>query len=511
MALRHRTRRTLAAAGAALVAGAILTAAPTARAGAAAGTDALLNAHCLDATVPLSVEQRRLNLTLPSDTDPSHLASTSLAAEMIAGGGFEQFGPSFVDGLCQAGDLVQAEQWTRQRGEQLWRMAVDRAQRHGPAEGTLPYSDDRPLYWTRLQAMAAIRQWVANFSLLSADRAALITAFDRASRGMFDIGFPAGAKRIVVSGFDPYTLDGGPNGTAPSAAGNNIRHGNPSGATVLALDGTRAVGPDGVPEAFEAYLLPVNYTEFEGGYQEDTLAPLMRPGPTALSASITMSQGGGSVFDLEQWNSRYHGTSAGNDNSLPCPTRNGEPQLPASTPRCDIGAGNSPQWTTTTLPIAQMITARTGAFVARPPGDEWPDPSLAFGVVWRTSYTEFPSCTSSTLVTRNVPVPATFPPPAQPTPPDPGSCAYSGGGGNYLSNESAYRNTLLRDRFRLTIPAGHIHTPDMQRFAGLYDVSDSTVDGWRLSIVAQALHLVHVVADSAPSPTRSGAGSVVLH
>ena len=47
-----------------------------------------------------------------------------------------------------------------------------------------------------------------------------------------------------------------------------------------------------------------------------------------------------------------------------------------------------------------------------------------------------------------------FPPPTPPTPPLATDCARSGGGGDYLSNESAYRNTLLRDTFGLRIPPG---------------------------------------------------------
>jgi hypothetical protein len=145
-----------------------------------------------------------------------------------------------------------------------------------------------------------------------------------------------------------------------------------------------------------------------------------------------------------------------------------------------------------------MIGANTGATVPRPPGDTWPDPNVAFGVVWHTNYTEFPDCNSTARVTRNSPPPTTYPPPTPPIPPDPGSCAYSGGGGNYLSNESAYRNTLLRDRMSLKIPAGHIHTPNMQHFDpdNLYNPSDATFDAWRLAIVQQTQNLIHVVADN---------------
>jgi hypothetical protein len=77
-----------------------------------------------------------------------------------------------------------------------------------------------------------------------------------------------------------------------------------------------------------------------------------------------------------------------------------------------------------------------------------------------------------------------------------GSCSYNGGGGNYLSNESAYRNTLLRDRAGLDIPAGHIHTPGMQHFETDFGVSDATFDAWRTSIAAQTRNLVHAVIDT---------------
>ena len=473
-------------------------------------SSARLTARCTNPTVRLSVEESRLSYTLPDNEDPSKLQTSSFATQMITGGGFQRFGPSFVNKLCKANSLAQAKRLAENQGEHLWKLAVDRAQRHTTVKGTLPYSDDRPLYWTRLQATAAIRQWTAPFDLFSGDRLAVITTFDKASRGMMNIKFPTGkdVNRIIMSGFDPYTLDGGSKGTATGASGNNVRHGNPSGAAALAADGLVTRGPRGTVNVIQAYVLPVNYTEFEQGYLEDTVGPFMKPGPQQVSASVTMSQAGDSVFDLEQWNARYHGTYPGNDNSLPCPILNGQPQLAINNNGCNTQVPNRwggpsafqpldpPQWTDTTLPIAKMIRANTGKNIPRPPGDEWPDQSIAFGVVWHTNFTEFPDCNSNQTVTRNVPVPVVFPPPTPPTPPDRGSCSYSGGGGNYLSNESAYRNTLLRDRMGLRIPAGHIHTPYMQRFTGEYDVSDATFDAWRIAIVRQGLKLVQVVANS---------------
>ncbi|PZG17661.1 hypothetical protein [Nonomuraea aridisoli] len=465
---------------------------------------------CLDSGAALSVEENRLGLTLPDADDPAVPQSRTFSRQMIEGGGFQDFAPALTRELCRTTTLKAATALVLREGEELWRDAVRRAQRREPVRGDLPYSDDRPLYWTRLESTAALRQWTPRFRLSAAERTELITGFDRASRGMFDIDFPGGkgVRRVIASGFDPYTLDGGTTGPAPGTVGDNIRHGNPSGATALALDGTTYRTKSGRIARIEAYTLPVNYPEFERGYLEDTVGPFMRPGPKRVDASITISQAGGAAFNLEQWNARYHGVSPGNDNVRPCAPAGGVPQLAVDNHACNISvverwggpAGFSltepPQWTSATLPVAEMIKANTGASIPRPPGDTWPDPSVAFGVVWHTNYTQFPDCAATARQTRNDPPPVEYPPPAAPTPPDPGSCSYSGGGGNYLSNESAYRNTLLRDRMGLDIPAGHIHTPDMQHFERDFQPSDPTFDAWRLAIVGQTRNLVHVVADT---------------
>jgi hypothetical protein len=87
--------------------------------------------------------------------------------------------------------------------------------------------------------------------------------------------------------------------------------GNPSGATALSLDGTQYKAKDGSVVFIEGYTLPVNYPEFERGYQEDTIGPFMLPGPRQVDASVTASQAGPYEFDLEMWNGRYHSVSLG--------------------------------------------------------------------------------------------------------------------------------------------------------------------------------------------------------
>src|SRR5439155_24493858 len=87
------------------------------------------------------------------------------------------------------------------------------------------------------------------------------------------------------------------------------------------------------------------------------------------------------------------------------------------------------------------------------------------------------------------------------------SCSRQGGGGDYLSNESAYRNTLLRDTFQLAIPAGHIHVPVMTNFfggtaatgGGTRDdnaITDARFEAYRTAIVAQGKALLLVIGNS---------------
>jgi hypothetical protein len=499
-----RTAHRVRAGAAALALCATTALAAPAAAQAAPGS----GANCLDPSIPLSVEENRLSARLPDAADPAVPADRTYARTIIEGGGFGGYTAALTAALCRTSSLDDATALAERKGEALWDAAVRRAQSNGTVRGDLPASDDRPLYWTRVEAMSVLRQWAPEGGLTDAERAGLIETFDRAARGMFDIDLPAGddVLRVIVSGFDVFTLDGGTTGPAPGTVGNNIRYGNPSGAAALSLDGTTYRTDDGKVAHVEAYTLPVSYPEFERGYLEDTVGPFMEPGPRQVDASLTVSQAGGSQFNLEQWNARYHGTFPGNDNGAPCRAVGGVPQLAIDNPGCNIqvvdrwgggdGLTDPPQWTTASLPIAEMIAADTGADVPRPPGDTWPDPSVAFGVVWNTSYTQFPDCSSPVRETFNSPPSVTYPPATPPVPPAEGSCSYNGGGGNYLSNESAYRNTLLRDRAGLDIPAGHIHTPGMQHFETDFGVSDPTFDAWRTSIAAQTRNLVHAVVDT---------------
>jgi len=463
-----------------------------------AGTADAAGTNCIDETITPSFEEQRLVNKLPGTDVPA-------PQRIMEASGFQDFGPKLIKKLCahdaptsfeDALGLVKAE------GRRLWRAATDRVQgRH--VSGDLPLSDDRMLYWARLTMSKALRQWQPAFAMTAEERESLLWEFERSSRGQYDIHFPGGKHhvRVIVSGFDPFSL-----GTPGSTTATGIRIGNPSGANALSLDGLRARLPNGQEMVIETYILPVNYGPFMMGMQEDTLGPWFQPGPKQVDASITVSQGGGFQFWLEHWNGRFHGPSAGNDGIALCPSAGGQ-RIPPNDdcniypPERWLGYNPKPwqmskpaQFTVGTLPVAAMIAANTGAEIPPPPGAPSPQP---YTVVWHTNYTVFPDCLATPTQTFNTPVPIEFPPPMLPIPPGPTACARQGGGGDYLSNESAYRNTLLRDTFKLSIAAGHIHVPVMTKFGdgagnnqNTSAITDPTFEAYRDTIVEQTHRLI---------------------
>ncbi|MFG8604823.1 hypothetical protein ACEOVY_28280 [Pseudomonas aeruginosa] len=483
----------------------------------------------------LSYEERRLDTPLPfSGANVVTHDQTPLAERIVKGAGFDGFEPAFAKRLCAADGRTPVTSYAKalklvtEEGRALWRAAVDRAQgRRAIPAGALPASDDRMLYWTRLYMTRTLRQWAPSFHLGKAQAQALQWRFERASRGQLDIDLPrryaadgSRYRRMIISGFDVFTL-----GT-PGTANTGLRNGNPSGATALALDGREFRLADGSLLRIEAYLLPVSYDPFNRGMQEDTLGPWFRPGPRRVDASITISQGGANQFWLEAWNGRFHGSSAGNDGIVYCPADSASPNyvLPLGSvtnpgtapislrgsgcninpPRRWLGYDSASRWrqnlpaqfSKASLPVRQLLAADTWRGIERPPGAT-SQAAEGFDVTWHTNYDFFPDCTNPR--TENVPtngVMNAMPDPSLVLPPNRRICARNGGGGDYLSNESAYRNTVLRDAFRLEIPAGHIHVPVMNNYytgvpasgGGARNdnaISDARYEAYRSAIVAQ--------------------------
>jgi hypothetical protein len=487
------------------------------------------------AVIPSYEEQRLPNKLAKSD-------ASSFSAQLLKASAFDKFGPNFATALCNTGTsgaatYDEAVVLLKAEGQKLWQAALDRVQGR-KVQGSLPQSDDRMLYWARLTMTLALRQWKPDFALSDEQRAALQNEFERASRGQYGIDFPEGPKhkRILVSGFDPFSL-----GTAGTDDYLDIRIGNPSGATILALDGQTVALADGTTAVIRTFILPVNYGPFIQGMQEDTLGPWFKLGNKRVDASITMSQGV-DRFDLEHYNGRYHFANyPGNDNLNPsCSGDTAEADgFPASL-ECDIfpperwlgyaarsWQRDAPaQFTAATLPFQKLIDANTGAGILN-----WDTNQTGGWVVARHDYYTVGPCTKAAGNLAKVYDAAqaavwaaveAFEAPGGDTelayqkylevqlaadaavPPSPmeTNCATSGGGGNYLSNASAYRNTLLRDNFKLQIPAGHIHTPVMTVFGEGSDskITDATFEARRDAIVAQARSLVVALANNLAAP-----------
>ncbi|UUU34227.1 pyroglutamyl peptidase [Streptomyces sp. CA-210063] len=396
-----------------------------------AGLAAPTTAGGAEADVSATVEEQRLDRAAPQ--------------EILRRSGFDAVAPELGRALSKARSYAQAERIVVREGARLWARAVDRVQGRAPARGDLSRDDDRPLYWARLGMTREVRGWEPGFDLNDRQRVALIGKLEQASRGQDSLRYPAhgsrgkDVKRILVTGFDPFTLD------------RDVRISNPSGATALALDGTVIQTADG-PARIETAVFPVRWQDFADGTVERTLRRQL----PRVDLFATVSQGRVGRFDIERTNGAWRGGFPDNDNIGRTET------IPVADP------ATQPQWTSTTLPYADIVAANTGRFP----------------VYDNTSVTEIPAGGTEAVV--------------RPQGPTAGSTARAGGGGNYLSNEIAYRATLLRDRLGLgSLPGGHVHTPVLQFGAGNTDpttgaVTDPEFVRNRLDIVAQVRAIVTV-------------------
>ncbi|GAA3991111.1 pyroglutamyl peptidase [Streptomyces plumbiresistens] len=397
-----------------------------------AGLAAPTQASAAETALPPTVEEQRLDRAVPQ--------------EILRRSGFDAVTAEFARELSAARSYADARRVVVREGSALWRRAVGRAQGRGPVGGDLSRDDDRPLYWARLGMTREVRTWEPEFGLTDDRRTALLGELERTSRGQTAVRYPRGdgIKRVLVTGFDPFTLD------------RDIRISNPSGATALALDGTVIETAEG-PARVETVVFPVRWQDFADGTVERTLRPYLRQ----VDLFATVSQGRVGRFDVERTNGAWRGGFPDNDNIGRTET------VPVRDP------ASQPQWTSTTLPYATIVGAETGRFP----------------VYDNTSVTEIPAGGTEAVVRADGPTP--------------GSAARAGGGGNYLSNEIAYPATLLRDRLGLheVLPGGHVHTPVLQFGAGNTDpvsgaVTDAEFVRNRVDIIAQVTGIVRVAVEA---------------
>jgi hypothetical protein len=402
-------------------------------------SDCLDPSPTLHGSPTLTVEEQRLGV-------PATPGGPPVAQQLLNRSGLNRYVSKFERALCSVRTLERARGLVNDAGAELWGAAVSRAQ--GRLQlGTLDRFDDRPLYWARLGMTRAVREWKPPFELTFTQRNALVYILDRASRGITSIDYPAGVKRVLVSGFDTFFLD------------EDIRHSNPSGASALQLDGLRLSTPGG-DVVVQSVVFPVNWTDFDQGIVEEAFGPRLAPGPGRVSMIMTISQGGRGEMDIEKWAGDFRGASPDNNRVLQWGFISRAPRFPQP--------AEPPQFIGTTLPFQAMIAAGTGP---------WP-------VVLHPGICEWPA--------------GTFPDPASiECLPDPtaGATANSGTGGDYLSNESMYRTNRVRIASgALDVPGGHLHISSLVYPANHALLTDPAFESDRRATVQQTVALVRAAA-----------------
>lgn len=401
-------------------------------------------------SLALTVEEQRLPVSSVPNGQP-------VSQQLLSLSGFDRYVTNFETALCATQNLEHATTLAEETGTTLWQAAVARAQGRLHI-GTLDRYDDRPLYWARLSMTRALREWQPSFDLSLTQRNALIHILDRGSRGLNSMEFPAGEDvgRMVITGFDTFFLD------------QDIRHSNPSGASMLQLDGLRVETDEGTVVIHTA-VLPVNWTDFDEGIVEDIFGPFLVPGPKRASIIMTISQGRPEHFDIEKWASDFRGAVPDNNRVMQWGPMSRAPQWPQP--------AEPPQFIRTNLPFQAMIAAGTTPWpVALHPGIcEWP--------------------------------PGTFPDPTRIVcldDPTPGARANMGGGGDYLSNESMYRSNRLKIAAGASeVPGGHLHIPSLIYPQNPAQVTNATFEDFRRVIVNQTVALVKAAAAAAGNENNS--------
>lgn len=340
--------------------------------------------------------------SLEKTVEESRVAAFRLAEPSIA----EQLtsvGERFSQQTKTVKDPAALRQLALAEGLKLWQQARQRF----AADAVL---DDRPLYWQRLVVAPMIRARAKQLGFKPLVIAQVMAALEQASRGQTDVRWTVpNARRILITGFDPFSLD------------KNISQSNPSGAVALALDG-RVFEVDGVTVEINAAVFPVRYPDFDAGVLEQWLAPHLTSGGLDLFASVSM---GRDQFDLERFPGRRRSSSAlGNLQEHTGGT--------AASPKPGLLDGkplDGPEFVEFSLPAAVMQQAQ-GEFEIR---DNHRVSTLEGGV--------FEAVSLAALH---------------------GQTAVQGSGGGYLSNEISYRSIRLANELGVALPMGHIHTPRIE-------------------------------------------------
>jgi transcriptional regulator with XRE-family HTH domain len=376
------------------------------------------------------VTQSPLDVTVSNgETFEEYLRVLLEVQEILDASALKTFASDFYTGLKPKGNQIgEIDKYLATQGAELWRNAVADVQ----AKATSG-PDDRPLYWTRLRCLAAVRAHFKTNNLGTppgTPTQATINQFEFPSRGLEkdgSIGFGTPpARKAVFTGFDPFGLPG------------RIKQSNPSGLAALAFD-NKDFGGTNTQAHVRSAVIPVRFDDFDRNLIEGIASPATLD---SIVMFLTCSDNSGREFyDVERWAGKSR-TVASNDNT----------GKPASSSTPGGAAAGGPQFLESTLPYELVIVT---------PTDELAAPTTPRPFVMDQSFT---------IVNADPTKEDEFRPDPQPGDPDKthwftklpvkpksGSTSERGSGGNYLSNEIFYRVALARGA--RTLPTGHLHVP----------------------------------------------------
>lgn len=369
---------------------------------------------------------------------------------------YRNFPGTFLSELLN-GTTAPTDAALKTKGDGLWTMAVT-AVKSATTAALMVRMDDRLLYWTRLLCIGALRGYYARKQSQGLDDLKL-TKFEWPSRGftqagVIDLGAGTGRK-AVVTGFDPFQLDGLPDAT------------NPSGIVALWLSGSTQGGA-----VVRTAIFPVRYKEFDDGLVESAV------GSNLASIAVLMSTSQGGIhYEVERYagKNRFHPTTPGgirDNNNVPSTggvvtvtTATGTitrddlrvpPNLPSSSD------SNGREFYESSLPYERVITADEDT--RKLPGPQALATSYTdntdfvldqgYSTVGGSSHPSTPNRTHVDSHRKNAEQPAPFVDAAHP-----GETSEAGSGSNFLSNEVFYRTARLRSKDRPALPSGHLHIP----------------------------------------------------
>ena len=275
--------------------------------------------------------------------------------------------------------------------------------------------DDRPLYWARLKMSKSLRQAPAFATLFVNQQEQLIHKLEFLSRGVNDIKFDRDvAKKILVTGFDPFLLD------------RNIKQSNPSGAAALALDDL-LVSFNEEDAEIETVIFPVRFADFDQGMIEEVLSPYLKAHKIDMLITISM---GRKNFDLERFPALRRSATAPDNLNVYTGANASSPFIPLlkTEPLSDV------EFVEFSLPAKAMQQAQG-----------------PYKININAKVTTLVNGKPTTVIARSLKQLSH-------------SISVKGSGGGYLSNEISYRSLLLRDKYFPLLPVGHIHTPRISHY-----------------------------------------------